>query len=374
MWVTSSPNTAITPTAVALGNFDGVHRGHQQVVRPILEVSGAPAALTLPQSALNRREQHHWLSLGENAHQSSETGMQTDEHLISTVVTFNPHPREFFTGQRRGLLTPPPEKVRQLKTMGVEQLVLLPFDRQLASLSPEDFVEKILVQQLKARRISVGEDFRFGCKRAGTAADLKAIAASYGILVTLVPLQTCEGERISSSIIRQALESGDLEQANRLLGRSYTLTGLVVKGQQLGRTIGFPTANLQLPPEKFLPRFGVYCVRVYNEVESLSQVTQPQPKANIETQATSLTTAKDASVLPIEAIGVMNIGCRPTVEGTSPTVEVHLLDWSGDLYGKTLTVSLEKFLRSEQKFTSLEALKAQIHADCEAARAFLSSH
>jgi len=250
----------------------------------------------------------------------------------ATVVTFNPHPQEFFTGQTRALLTPLNEKVQQLINLGVQQLVLLPFDRELAALSPQQFVEKILLQQLYVQKISVGEDFRFGKGRSGTATELQAIAATYGIPTTIIPLQTCAGERISSSSIRQALQQGDLECVKALLGRPYMLIGSVVKGQQLGRTIGFPTANIQIPPEKFLPRHGVYAVRVLIE---------------------------DATEL-----GVMNIGVRPTVNGTSPSIEVHLLDWHGDLYGKTIQVHLEKFLRPEQKFASLEALKQQIQADC----------
>lgn len=295
MWITSSPTETLTPAAVALGNFDGVHRGHQRVIQPILNFVGAI-------------------------------------RTYATVVTFNPHPKEFFTGQARALLTPVNEKVQQLVELGVEQLVLLPFDRELAALSPQEFVEKILLQQLHAQQISVGEDFRFGKGRSGTACELQAIAATYDIPTTIVPLQTCVGERISSSSIRQALQQGDLECARTLLGRPYKLVGSVIQGQQLGRTIGFPTANIQLPPEKFLPRQGVYAVRVL-----LEDVTE---------------------------LGVMNIGLRPTVNGTSPSIEVHLLDWSGDLYGKTITVHLEKFLRPEQKFASLEALKQQIQADC----------
>ncbi len=332
MWITSSPATALTPTAVALGNFDGVHRGHQQVIQPILQESRASQAIAATPPAGDWQNQF-----------DSQVGTGK-EHIYATVATFNPHPREFFSGKSWKLLTPRSEKVQQLSTMGVEQLVLLPFDRELASLSPQEFVEKILVQQLEVRRVSVGEDFCFGRGRTGTSADLQAIASSYGIDVAIVSLQTCQGERISSSIIRQSLEQGDISQANRLLGRPYTLTGVVTKGQQLGRTIGFPTANLQLPSEKLLPRHGVYSVRVYSP--SLTSPTASQS-------------------------GVMNIGMRPTVNGSTVTVEIHLLDWSGDLYGQTLTVSLEQFLRPEQKFTSLDALKSQIQADCEAARAFL---
>lgn len=330
MWVTSSTANILKPNSIALGNFDGIHRGHQQVLQPIL--------------AKGERDSNY-----------------------STVVTFNPHPQEFFSGQSRKLLTPLAEKIRQLEFLGIDRLVLLPFDRELASLSPQQFVAEILVKQLEAKRISVGEDFRFGCDRAGTAADLRAIAAQFGTEVTIAHLENCQGERISSSAIRQALAQGDLSKANRLLGRSYSLTGKVVTGQQLGRTIGFPTANLQLPAAKFLPRYGVYSVGVFFE---------PQP---LETEIEAILATSEQILVPQRSVtipaavdfgirGVMNVGTRPTVEGTTTSVEVHLLDWSGDLYGKTLTVSLDNFLRSEQKFPSLEALKTQIALDCQAAR------
>ncbi len=304
MWVTSSLTKALKPTAVALGNFDGVHRGHQQVIQPVLQQGG---------------------------------------EVVSTVVTFNPHPQEFFTGKRRSLLTPQSEKVEQLERLGVEQLVLLPFDRELACLSPQEFVEKILVQQLRSQSISVGQDFCFGKGRTGTVTDLSAIASNYGIPTTIVPLHNCEGERISSSAIRQALEQGKLARAKLLLGRAYSLVGTVVTGKQLGRTIGFPTANIDLPIEKFLPCNGVYAVKVY--------------------------IAEDKS--PVA--GVMNIGNRPTVNGTNQSVEVYLIDWSGDLYGKVITVELEQFLRPEQKFESLDALKNQIKIDCDRAKATLET-
>lgn len=317
MWVTSSTELIQTPTAVALGKFDGVHCGHQKVIQPIL-------------------------------HKSADA-----ERSYSTVITFLPHPQEFFTGKPRRLLTPLDEKVQQLELLGVEQLVLIPFNKQLSALTPEEFVEQIIVEKLQASKISVGQDFCFGAKRSGTAFDLQMLAAKYGIPVTIVSLETHqedvplveEENRISTSLIRKILETGEIEKANRLLGRAYTLIGNVVKGQQLGRTIGFPTANLQLPQDKFLPRQGVYAVRV----------------SAIATSDTILH----------NHWGVMNIGNRPTVNGTHPTVEVHLLDFTGDLYGQKLEIQLEKFLRSEQKFASLEALKAQIKLDCTAARKFL---
>lgn len=304
MWVTSSLATVKTPTIAALGNFDGVHRGHRQVIEPIVLSAGG--------------------------------------QLVPTVVTFHPHPQEFFSGQHRTLLTPLPEKVSCLRAIGVEQLVLLPFDRELASLAPQQFVETILVKQLQVRQVRVGQDFCFGYKRSGNSTDLQAIAAQFGISVEIVPLYTENDQRVSSSAIRQALEAGEMAAATRLLGRPYKLLGEVVSGQQLGRTIGFPTANLAVPVEKFLPRSGVYGVWV-----------------------------EGADITPLP--GVMNLGMRPTVNGLAQTIEVHVLDWSGDLYGKSLTVCLEKFLRPEQKFDSLDALKRQIQRDAEQARSLLST-
>jgi riboflavin kinase / FMN adenylyltransferase len=334
--VTSLTELALTPTAVALGKFDGVHRGHQRVIQPICkpakgEEAGEKLSLPSPDSA--------------------------KQHVYSTVVTFDPHPQAFFSGKPRALLTPLDEKVQQLSKLGVEQLVLLPFDRELCSLTPEDFVKKIIVEQLQATQVSVGNDFRFGSNRSGTALEMQILAARYNIPVTIVALETCADEspvpmntldqsRISTSLIREILEDGDVERAKELLGRPYALIGTVIQGQQLGRTIGFPTANIELPKDKFIPQIGVYAVRIFGEgVESIEPM----------------------------GIGVMNIGNRPTVNGINTTVEVHLLDWSGDLYGKKLVVYLEKFLRTETKFASLEALKAQIELDCNAAKVFFGS-
>jgi riboflavin kinase / FMN adenylyltransferase len=314
VWITSEIEKILKPTALALGNFDGIHRGHQQVLQPILDKSG----------------------------------MSFSDRVFSTVVSFTPHPREFFTGVQLKLLTPLQEKVKQLEILGIEQLVLLPFDRELAGLTPQRFVAEILVKQLQAKQISVGEDFHFGNQRAGTSKDLQAIASGFGIDVCIISLKKdrCEERvRISSSLIRQALEEGNLDRANQMLGRVYNLSGNVVKGQQIGRTIGFPTANLQVPENKFLPCFGVYAVSVAIEGKTL----------NI---------SGDRSLIP----AVMNIGCRPTVDGNSPTIEIHLLDWSGDLYDRNLTVYLQQFIRSERKFSSLDALKEQIAKDCDIAR------
>ncbi len=403
MWITSSSTAALTPTSVALGNFDGLHLGHQQVVQPILNRSPGLTSATVSASGQNLRpnagrdqnlESEHpasWendsAALPETARSglnfngaiaypgaegNSLSGCDSDagDRLYGTVVTFNPHPQEFFTGQPKKLLTPLAEKVELLAAMGVEQLVLLPFDRELAALTAAEFVEEILVRQLQASRISVGVDFRFGRGRAGTAVDLQSIASGYGIDVALVPLQNCtEGDRISSSAIREGLASGNLIQANKLLGRPYSLVGPVVGGQRLGRTIGFPTANIELPPEKFLPRFGVYAVRV--SVKDGGAIIKKDESSSYKWENPQSLIPRQASDLSF-INGVMNVGCRPTVNGLQLTVEVHLLDWSGDLYGQTLSASLIEFLRPEQKFASLDALKNQIQADCDVARKVLA--
>ncbi len=302
MWITSNLNRVITPTAIALGNFDGVHRGHRQVIDPIVQVArGHP-----------------------------------------TVVSFHPHPQEFFSGETSALITPLAEKVEQLQELGVRQLVLLPFTPELVHLTPGEFVDKILLGHLKALHVSVGENFQFGYQRSGSAQDLMRLGQERGLGVVCVGLSTTpEGEVISSSRIRAALAIGDLEQACQLLGRPYTLRGWVVAGDGRGRELGFPTANLGLPHRKLLPRQGVYAIHA-----SSPALTQGRP-------------------------GVMNFGARPTVDGQGQRAEVHLFDWSGDLYGQALRVELIKFLRPERRFPSLGELKAQIHQDCLVARSIL---
>jgi riboflavin kinase / FMN adenylyltransferase len=307
VWIAASSEEILQPTQVALGNFDGVHCGHRAVIGALFGPSGTADKRTEPLS-------------------------------YATVVSFNPHPHVFFSGQPKPLLTTLTEKTQILETLGVQQLVLLSFNETLATLTPEAFVEQILIQQLQAQCISVGFDFHFGHNRSGTVQDLQIISERYGIPVMVVAPNLLAGERISSSSIRQALAMGKVELATQLLGRPYTLTGTIGQGQQLGRTLGFPTANLRVAAEKFIPAQGVYRVLM-------------QGPAFVEPQ-----------------LGVMNIGQRPTVNGHRLTIEIHVLDWSGDLYGHTVTVHLQQFLRPEQKFASLEALKAQIAHDCQAAR------
>ncbi len=296
--ITSDVNQIFRPTAIALGNFDGLHRGHQAVIQ-----------------ALN----------------------QAPEILHRSVVTFTPHPQAFFTGELRPCLTPPDEKVPVLANLGITQLIRLPFNQALAQLSPADFVEQILVKTLQAQWIAVGFNFGFGYKRSGQAEDLKTLAARFNIPVSIVPPQRFGDQRISSSAIREALSQGNIAQVQELLGRPYLLQGRVIQGQGLGHKLGFPTANLALPEDKFLPRLGVYVVDVQSQGWERARP------------------------------GVLNIGIRPTLETPTLTAEVHLLNWQDDLYGQVLEVQLLEFLRPEQKFASLEALTEQIHRDCHQA-------
>ena len=311
MIISNPATTERKARAIALGNFDGIHQGHRVVLQPVLEPALLPASINIP------------------------------NNLSKAVVSFSPHPREFFSQQPLPLLTPKQEKAGLLADLGFDELILIPFDKALANLSPRDFVGNILVSQLQAQIISVGADFRFGKARSGTAQELKTTANQHGIAVEINSLhkyRDLSGNlvRVSSSLIRQALSRGEIIQANQMLGRAYSLRGKVVTGQQIGRTIGFPTANLDIAQNKFLPRFGVYAVTVHYQQQNI--------------------------------LGVMNIGCRPTVAGEAPTIEVHLLDWSGNLYNQELTVTLEAFLRPEQKFASLDALKSQIQSDCQQAK------
>lgn len=329
------------PTAVALGNFDGLHLGHRRVIAPVVEQERQAAA--------------------------------QGQTVISTLLSFTPHPHVFFSQKPRPLLTPIQEKIQLLTDLGVKQLVVLEFNQALAKLTADEFISQILVRQLQAQWVSVGFNFHFGCRRQGSPKDL---LKHWGQQMTMIPEQTLDvplnipeprgnqaenhialsggiespamqSVRISSSNIRLALSEGNIELANALLGRSYSLTGTVSQGQQLGRTIGFPTANLAINADKFLPKDGVYAVWVQLASETEQLVKLP---------------------------AVMNIGMRPTVTGGgSRTVEVHLCNWSGDLYGKTLIVDLIKFLRPEQKFASLDALKYQITQDCHAALTILGN-
>jgi len=288
------------PAAITIGNFDGVHRGHQAMVARTLE-------------AARRRG------------------------LMSCVLTFEPHPREFFASAAAPTrLTSLREKLELLAALGVECTFVARFDREFAARTAADFVKNLLVDQLRAAWVLVGEDFRFGAKRAGDVLLLRTLAAENAMDVEVIETVTDGGLRISSSAVRQALAQGDLAQAERLLGRRYSISGHVVHGDKLGRALGFPTANVQLK-HNHPPLLGIYAVRVHG--------AGPQPR--------------DA---------VASLGFRPTVADRGRArLEVFLFDYNGDLYGRHLRVEFVAKLRDEEKFDSLDALKAAMARDCRAA-------
>lgn len=292
---------------VLLGNFDGVHRGHQAVVaagRAVADRDGA--------------------TLG--------------------ALTFEPHPRSLFVPDTAPFrLTALPAKARLLHRHGCDFVVAQNFDRAFAALEARDFVTGILVEGLAARHVVCGYDFTFGRQRAGHVDALAEWGREFGFGVTVVQPVTREGEIYSSTRIREALRGGHVVEAAALLGQDWEIEGEVVHGDKRGRLIGFPTANVALG-EHLVPQLGVYAVRV---AEADSDTPDWRP-------------------------GVANLGRRPTVDGEKLSFEVNLFDFSGDLYGRRLRVALHAFLRPEQKFAGLDALKAQIAADAQAARAILA--
>ncbi|RTE64351.1 bifunctional riboflavin kinase/FAD synthetase [Amphritea opalescens] len=282
-----------------IGNFDGVHLGHQQVLAQVLR-------------------------------KGKELG------LPAVVIIFEPQPREFFAGnQAPPRLTRFDEKVRLLKAQGVDRVLCLTFNERLRTMSADQFVDELLLKGLAVRHFVVGDDFRFGCDRSGDYNMLRQSGERYGFSVVNTETFDVDGERVSSTRVRHALQHNDLTLACALLGRPYSVTGRVMHGQELGRTIGVPTANVRM--HRFhSPLNGVYAVTV---------------------------TGKNLS-----AQGVANIGMRPTVNGKQPVLEAHLFDWSGDLYGQLLTVEFKTFIRPEQKFSGLDALKQQIDNDIQQVR------
>lgn len=295
---------ALPPVALTVGNFDGVHRGHQAMLERL-------------------------------------TGEARRRRLASCVLTFEPHPREFFAPQAAPTrLTSLREKCELIAERGLERVHVQRFTPDFAALSPEAFVEHTLARRLNARWLLVGEDFRFGAKRAGDLAALKRLAARQGFEVTVMPVVAHAGARVSSSAVRAALAMGDLASAEALLGRPYSISGRVVHGRKLGRELGFATANVQLKHNR-PPLTGIYAVKVHGAA---------------------------GEILP----AVASLGVRPTITASGRAVlEVHLFEFSGDLYRKHLRVEFLKKIRDEEKYSDLDALKAQIGRDCEAARRFL---
>lgn len=281
------------------------------------------------------------------------------------MVSFWPHPREVLHGETRLRLDLPAEKLELLEPLGIRQLVLVRFDADLAALSPEAFVEQVLVGQLQARHVAVGDNFRFGAGRRGDVGDLARIGARHGMAVTVVPMLHVGGERVSSSRIRRALAAGDIAAAQRLLQRPYRFCGQVVRGRGLGRGLGWPTANLRVDGRKFLPQEGVYAAWAWCHRPAGSRVGLAGTRPD----------GTGAEGQPIALPAVMNLGPQPTVDPSAPSaVEVHLLDADLDLSDAWLTVEPVRLLRGQCRFNSLQELSAQIGTDAREARRWLEQN
>ncbi|BBM69531.1 bifunctional riboflavin kinase/FAD synthetase [Rhodothermus marinus] len=285
-------------SVVTVGTFDGVHRGHQAVLQFLM-------------------------------------ARARERDGISTVLSFDPHPREVLRGEPVPLLTTVEERATLLEALGIERFIVLSFTPELAAMPARQFVEEILVRRIGLQAICVGYDHTFGRNREGNVALLQQLGPQYGFAVDVIPPQVVGDRTVSSTLIRTILlRDGDVRQAADLLGRPYMLQATVVRGDGRGRVLGFPTANLHPNhPRKLVPRNGVYAVRVWLPGEA-------EPRG-----------------------GMMNIGMRPTFAGDRRTLEVHVLDFEGDLYGQLLRVDFIERLRDEQRFPSVEALREQLFRD-----------
>lgn len=293
-------------TILTLGTFDGVHIGHRKILEKVTQ----------------------------------NTESDTTESL---VLTFFPHPRMVLQGQSDvKLLNTIGEKIDLLETLGVQNLVIHPFDEVFSKLTAEEFVKTVLVEQFHIQKIIIGHDHRFGRNRTANIDDLIAFGQQYDFEVEQISVQEIKEVSISSTKIRNALTEGNMALANDYLGYEYFLTGTVSKGKQLGRTIGFPTANLMIEGnDKLIPQNGVYVVK------------------SIINQKT--------------IFGMMNIGFNPTVAGEKLSVEVHYFDFDADLYDQEIRVSILEYLRAEQKFSSVPLLKEQLEKDKDAAWTYINT-
>lgn len=291
-------------TVLTIGNFDGVHLGHREIFRRVID-------------------------------RARELGG------ISGVVTFEPHPLRFLAPDKAPLrLNTPQEKVRLLKASCIDLLVILNFDQMLAEMSAEDFVSDVLVGRLKVKHLIVGYDYAFGRNRHGDTDFLAAKAKQYGFALEVLEPVRSEQQAHSSTSIRKLLQKGNVDEVIKILGRNFTLDGVVVHGDGRGRKLGFPTANL-VTEKEILPRDGVYAVKVKWQDDYYD--------------------------------GVINIGSRPTFATSGPTLEIHLIDFKADLYGERLRIYFVGRLRDEMKFPSVEALQDAVIQDIKRARALFSS-
>ena len=323
------------PVVLAAGVFDGFHLGHRAVIERAVADARAVGGTPI-------------------------------------VMTFDPHPAAILRPENAPpLLTSTRHKLRLLGEAGVQHALVLEFTREFAAKPPEIFIAELAAACSPLREICVGEDWAFGKERAGNLALLKSLGMKLGFDAIGIPAVAMDGRPVSSTVIRAAVEEGELDVAARLLGRDFGVFGTVIEGRRLGRTLGFPTANV-LPESEQLPPNGVYAVRVAIDPVAAEGTRRAIP-SHEEERAVS-----GEKISPPPAVGgyfgIANVGVRPTVsgEGAPRLVEVHLFDFTGELYGCDLEVSFLRFVRAEQKFPSLDTLRAQIASDVTSVRASLA--
>lgn len=303
---------------ITIGTFDGVHKGHQQIIELMKQEAAAVNGDTV-------------------------------------IITFHPHPRQVIS-TRPGpvyLLNTLQEKILLLEKYGIQHLVVVPFTEAFSNQPAENYIADFLVNKFHPHTIIIGHDHHFGKNRSGNYELLEEKASVYNYRVKEIPEYMLQDVTISSTRIREALLKNDIDTANSFLGYDYFFSGTVVEGNKLGRTIGYPTANLQMEDEsKLVPGNGVYAVLVNGE--------------------SSMVNSKHAKTVN-QHLGMMNIGTRPTVDGTKRVIEVNIFDFDKDIYGEQLTVTIKKRLRDEQKFNGLDALKSQLAKDKINAMKFLNS-
>ena len=310
-------------SVVTAGAFDGLHLGHQRLIAEVVDVARAKS-------------------------------------LPSVAVTFEPLPREYFSrGNMPARLMSFREKFEGLRELGIDYVLLARFDDTMRAMQASDFVRDLFINGLNARHAIVGDDFRFGANAEGDFQLLKTMLAAEGASVSSIDSQTVTDLRISSSLIRERLEQGLLSEAESLLGRPYCIKGKVYPGQQLGRQLGFPTANIQLR-RRCTAMAGVYCVEV--NLDDRCKLSDGEESGGLS--------GLSDQWLP----AIANVGTRPTItHSKNVTLEVHLLDYQGELYGKRLSVCFRKKLRDEKKFAGVEELKAQIAEDSDSARRYFAN-
>lgn len=311
------PNAVVT-----IGTFDGVHIGHQKILKQLVDCAKSNG--------------------GE-----------------SVLLTFFPHPRLIINPDDESLrlINDIEEKTHRLALSGLDHLIITPFTRDFSNQSPEEYIRNVLVEKLGTKKIIIGYDHHFGKNRGGNIENLNALSTIFDYQVNEIPKQDIDDVAVSSTRIREALIKGDIDTANKYLGYPFELTGTIIRGDQIGRTIGFPTANLNVhESHKLIPAYGIYAVEteIYSKVPSIDsgEYIDPQPQK--------------------VAQGMCYIGTRPTVDGMNRKIEVNLLDFDEDLYSKTLRIRFKHFIRHDERFDSLEEMQEQIKKDEIAIREYFA--